>query len=169
MRRLAEKCKATGGSHGQHRALAACKLEEIYDLLDIPNFHMTPTQLQQFQNSVEKLLMHYGWCAKHSFKNGLLRYSIVQKAHKLAHLPEMAKDVSPRCTQCYGAENFMGLMVGIAKRSIAGAAPHKAASTITTKVQNVHAPAAARAHGFRLKRREFLQKKRFATLPKAKW
>ena len=133
VRRLAEKYKATGGSHGQHRAMAACKLEEIYDLLDIPNFHMTPTQLQQFQNSVEKLLMHYGWCAKHSFKNGLLRYSIVQKAHKLAHLPEMAKDVSPRCTQCYGAESFMGLMVGIAKRSIAGAAPHKAASTITMK------------------------------------
>ena len=133
VRRLAEKYKATGGSHGQHRALVACKLEEIYDLLDIPNFHMAPSQLQQFQTSVEKLLLHYGWCAKHSFKNGLLRYSIVQKTHKLAHLPEMAKDVSPRCTQCYGAESFMGLMVGIAKRSIAGAAPHKAASAITMK------------------------------------
>lgn len=133
VKKLAEKYRAADGSHGQHRAIVAGKLAEIYDLLDIPNFHMTPTQLQQFRTSVEKLLLHYGWCAKNAFRNGLLRYSIVQKTHKLAHLPEMAKDVSPRCTQCYGAESFMGLMVGIAKRCTAGTAPHKAGSTITMK------------------------------------
>lgn len=124
VKKVAEKYKGADGRHGQRRAIVA----ETYDLLGIPNFHMTPTQLQQFESCVEKMLLHYGWCAKNAFNNGFLRYSIVQKTHKLAQLPEMAKDLSPRCTQCYGAESFMGLMVGVAKRCTAGTAPHKLAA-----------------------------------------
>lgn len=131
VKRLADEY--SGGQDGKQRALLMQRLCQIYDLLEIPNFHMGKIQGEDFQESVEKLLLHYGWLAKDAFKKGLLRYSMVQKTHKLAHLPDMAKDVSPRCCQCYGAESFMGLMVGIAKRSVAGAAPHTAAATIVMK------------------------------------
>ena len=125
--RLAKKYSAT--NYGKHRLKVAEALKEIYDLLDVPVFHMGPEMLRAFKECVDKLLLHYG----HLARNKQLRYSMVQKTHKLAHLPEMAKDVSPKCCQCYAAESFMGLMVGIAKSTVAGSAPHTAAGNITMK------------------------------------
>ena len=78
------------------------------------------------KNEISSFLVNYGWLAKNAMKEKKLNYSVAQKHHLLAHLPEMAKGLAPRHYWCYGSKSFMGLCVRLAASCAYGTPGYKA-------------------------------------------
>eukprot|EP00959_Pyramimonas_sp_CCMP1952_P370751 7764986-Pyramimonas_sp.AAC.1 len=83
--------------------------------------HVWPDDVHNdFARAVEALLGHYGWLAKNALNRGVKRYSIVQKHHLAAHLPDQSQWLAPRCCWTYGSESFMGLCKKICASCVKG-------------------------------------------------
>eukprot|EP00959_Pyramimonas_sp_CCMP1952_P457338 9474768-Pyramimonas_sp.AAC.2 len=103
-----------------HRYECVKALNDVYDMCDRSETRWPHDVQTRFSDAMLALLGHYGWLAKDAMSRGLRRYSIVQKHHLAAHLPEQAKWIAPRCSWTYGSESFMGLCAKITASCMKG-------------------------------------------------
>ena len=111
---LAEKFVKADDPSTQHRLLLVKALQEVYACTDRPELKWPASTQARFLRSVDKLLLHYGWLARHSFEKEQCRYSVVQKFHLLAHFGQQTRYLAPRAAWTYGSESYMGLISQLA-------------------------------------------------------
>lgn len=115
-----ELCKryVTGEERTQHRLLCAKRLTHFYEVLHMHEGVFLPREASALLFEHTKiLLVHYSWLASDACARGKLNWSIVPKHHFMWHLAEQARFVHPRCTWTYLDEDFMNVIVHIARSS----------------------------------------------------
>lgn len=110
----------------------------IYDLSDRPAWVWSTSMQKKFQSAIQTFLVHYGFLAKHYFRKGLTRYSIVQKHHLLSHFAEQCKWSTPRTCWTYGPESFMSVVKRIAASCDRGTAAWQVPLKVCSKFALAH-------------------------------
>jgi hypothetical protein len=109
-------------------------LSTAYDIIDKgDDFRWSDCAHAKFTKAIDGFLKHYQWLAKDAFTSGLFRWSLVQKFHMVAHLPQLSRFLSPRWTWTYGSESFQGIMVHLAASAVHGTPAPKVPASMLSK------------------------------------
>ena len=100
-------------------------LAEIYDLVDGSGIFMTQAASDRVFELANEFLILYNFVCQHSLVTGAGAYNFVTKHHFFYHIAFFARYQNPRCTWCYGFENFVGRVQDIAESCTRGTKAHK--------------------------------------------
>ena len=110
-----------------HRMKMMEHLDTLCKTIDEANFHhFSNTESNCFTSAVQSFLAHYTMCSKLMYKDGArYRFNTVHKFHYLAHMPEKAQYLNPRCCSTYTGETMVGFIATLAHSCLNGTPAHQ--------------------------------------------
>lgn len=126
---VAAICKeevAADDMYSYHRLQMMESLSKLCDIIDTSDFHhFDEEEVVSFTNSVQMFLAHYTKCCRCWYDKGFkYRYNTVHKFHCLAHMPEKARFLNPRCCSTYSGETMVGFIATLAHACLNGTPAH---------------------------------------------
>ena len=92
----------------------------MYNLLYNSGILLSDEEYNDFSKSCKLFLQEYTFLGQQALQNHILMWSVVPKHHYLAHLSQTAKWLIPRWTWCYGGEDMVGKISGLAHACTSG-------------------------------------------------
>ena len=115
----------SGSERDAHRIFLFEALSRIYELVIGNGWFLSGAEGEELEDNVSRFLKHYKWLAVDSFERGVLCWNIVSKHHLLFHIAAQGVFLNPRMSWSYQYENFIQLVIRIAKTCIHGRPMHK--------------------------------------------
>ena len=101
---------------------SSLSLDEIADAHSVAHVLRGP-QLEQFRNSLRRLLLCFSAAVTHYESEGLKVFNLTVKSHFLAHLGSQVTWLHPRHSWCYSGEDFVRHMKWLTKTCTPGLGP----------------------------------------------
>lgn len=115
-----------GDHYSCHRLQMMESLSALCDVIDSADVHhFNSAEIAMFNKHVQLFLAHYTKCCRHLFDSGhKYRYNTVHKFHCLAHMPDKARFLNPKCCSTYSGETMVGFIATLGHACLNGTPAH---------------------------------------------
>ena len=115
-----------GNEHHEHRLRLVRSLAAIYKIFKDHELFLPREEADRALQLYDTLCEHWSWLLRRAISLDQPNWAFKQKLHCLYHLIYLARFLNPRFHWCYQFEDYMGMIVTIARKCTA--------STPTTRV-----------------------------------
>ena len=115
-----------GDLYTYHRMQMMVSLSKLCDIIDESDFHhFDDDEVERFKHNVQMFWAHYTKRCRFMYDKGFrYRYNTIHKLHCLAHMPERARFLNPRCCSTYSGETMVGFIATLAHACLNGTPAH---------------------------------------------
>ena len=124
---------SNGSNFWKHMLRLLAAQCHMYKLLYNSSIVLSDEEYNAFSKACKVFLQEYTFLGQQALQNHILMWSVVPKHHYLAHLSQTAKWLNPRWTWCYGGEDMVGKISGLAHACTSGTSSIEIQSKVMDK------------------------------------